>query len=342
MRAANRGAFERVNSLILERDFSSNAAVRPYTTVYSRKHGLVRNMTTPFIDRSLLRSFCLVLALAPCAAAAQATQPVPAQAGASYRELIRKAVQEYELGNWAEAKLFFADAHALNPNARTMRGLGLVAYALRNYVEAQTWFQQALDSQLEPLPEKLRIEVSEYLRLSEHFLAHLRVNVDPLAAEIRLDDKPLDPQAMAGGGGATVNPGPHELMISLDGYETLRRHLDLDAAANIELSLRLHSLQPAPPPPQAIPVAALIPPPEPKKPAKEPEAPFIGGWLVAGGSAAVAIAGGVLIVRPCYPAWVSRCSAWAPRGSRRGSCGKWSRMMMRIRIRLRCKLDRTG
>jgi hypothetical protein len=251
-------------------------------------------MTPQLRDRSLLRTLCLVLAVAPCAASAQSTAPSPVQAGTSYRELIRKAVQEYELGNWAEAKLFFTDAHALNPNARTMRGLGLVAYALRNYVEAQTWFQQALDSHVEPLPDKLRIEVSEYLRLSEHFLAHLRVAVDPGEAEIRLDDKPLDSSAMAGGGGATVNPGPHELIISQNGYETVRRHLDLDAAANIELSFRLHSLLPvAPPPPQ--PLAAAIQPEEPKPLAPQPDAPFIGGWLVAGGSAAMAIVGGVLI-----------------------------------------------
>lgn len=245
--------------------------------------------------RSLSRTWCLVLALSPCAAAAQATAPAPAQAGASYRELIRRAVQEYELGNWAEAKLFFSDAHALNPNARTMRGLGLVAYALRNYVEADSWFQQALESQAEPLPEKLRVEVSEYQRLSEHFLAHLRVVVDPAEAEIRLDDKLLEASAMAGGGAAAVNPGPHELMISREGYETVRRHLELDAAANIELSFRLHALQPVLPPQPPQPLAAVIPLPEPKHPAPQPNAPFIGGWLVAGSSAALAITGGVLI-----------------------------------------------
>lgn len=257
-----------------------------------------------------LAALCLGLVLCPAApprAAAQTTTapgspaaPVPPApsahgAGHSYRELIKKAVQEYELNNWAEAKLFFSDAHALNPNARTMRGLGLVAYALRDYVEAASWFQQALDSQAEALPEKLRAEVSEYLRLSQHFLAHLRLVIDPASAEVRLDDKTLDHATITAVGGLAINPGPHELLISQAGYETIRRRLDLDAGSNIELSFRLNSLTPpAPPPPPPQPVAASLPPPE-TKPAPEPAAPFIGGWVLAGASGAVAIAGGVLV-----------------------------------------------
>jgi hypothetical protein len=96
----------------------------------------------------LLISSCLITQHA-------AAQSTPKADSAEYRELIRKALEEYELGNWAEAKLFFSDAHRLFPNARTLRGLGLVAYSLRDYVSATDQLVQSLSSNVRPLTKEL-------------------------------------------------------------------------------------------------------------------------------------------------------------------------------------------
>ena len=57
----------------------------------------------------------LQLALAPAHVGAQ--EELPRAQQARYRELIGKALQEYQLGHWPEARVFFADAHSgLHPH----------------------------------------------------------------------------------------------------------------------------------------------------------------------------------------------------------------------------------
>src|SRR5437763_10868 len=80
--------------------------------------------------------FGLMIGLACSQPQPVAAQSAAAQASAeqNYDELIRQAVTEFSLGHWTEAKVFFARAHARNPNARTLRGLGLSCYEARSYV----------------------------------------------------------------------------------------------------------------------------------------------------------------------------------------------------------------
>ena len=52
-----------------------------------------------------------------------------------YQRLVRQAIAEYAEHNFAEARALFARAHALEPNARTLRGLGMTAFELRSYAE---------------------------------------------------------------------------------------------------------------------------------------------------------------------------------------------------------------
>ncbi|MEY4512912.1 MAG: hypothetical protein RLZZ450_5034 [Pseudomonadota bacterium] len=49
-----------------------------------------------------------------------------------YRETIAEALIEYEAHNYLEARTLFERAHKLYPNARTLRGLAVVAFELRN------------------------------------------------------------------------------------------------------------------------------------------------------------------------------------------------------------------
>src|SRR3954462_10962838 len=91
-----------------------------------------------------------------------------------YKELIRKALQEYQLGNWAEAKVFFSDAHVLFPNARTLRGLGLTTYALRDYVQAIGYFEASLRNPVQPLSPQLQAGVRELLDQALRFVARVK------------------------------------------------------------------------------------------------------------------------------------------------------------------------
>src|SRR5262245_12054084 len=71
----------------------------------------------------------------------------PASAAAQqddYKALTEAAVEEHSLGHYEEARALFAKAHAINPNARTLWGMGTAAFEARQYVDAMQLFDAAL------------------------------------------------------------------------------------------------------------------------------------------------------------------------------------------------------
>ncbi len=79
---------------------------------------------------SLLLWIALALGLFPAATAHAADYERDPE---GYRAAIDAAVQEYELNHFEESREQFARAHALNPNARTLRGLGVADFELRRW-----------------------------------------------------------------------------------------------------------------------------------------------------------------------------------------------------------------
>lgn len=187
--------------------------------------------------------FGLLLAFAPLRAAAQAS-PSPDQR-AAYREQIGKALQEYALGHWAEARVFFADAHAIWPNARTFRGLGMAAYEAREYSEAIEFLEQALVHHTQPLTPKLAGEARSVLEQATRFVATLRFELEPADAQVSIDDKPLRPRA---DGSVLLNGGQHQLLVEAPGFLELQRTFTAEAGETSRLRLKLVSLTPAEPP----------------------------------------------------------------------------------------------
>jgi hypothetical protein len=76
-------------------------------------------------------------------------------------------------------------------------------------------------------------------------LASLRVQVSPPQSKIQLDERPFDPAA-----DSMVEPGPHRVDVTLDGFEPLRVDLQAVAGESQHLVLQLRPLaRPALPPP---------------------------------------------------------------------------------------------
>jgi hypothetical protein len=210
-----------------------------------------------------------------------------------YRELIRNALSEYELGNWAEAKLFFSDAHAIYPNARTLRGLGLVAYAMRDYVQASDWLSRSLESQEQPLVGEMRTGTSSMLEQSQRFEARVRFEVSPRAAELSIDDQPVQ---YAADGTARLNPGAHEITARLSGYEYVSRQISLEAGARRSVQLQLRPTDGAVASAPAAAALQVATPADGRSPEQQQDSgSSIAPWLVIGVSGAVAIVGGVLL-----------------------------------------------
>jgi hypothetical protein len=189
-----------------------------------------------------LRAWWRMAACALLLAAGQAPLLAHADAGPApvaqtkYRELIAKALQEYALGHWPEARVFFADAHALWPNARTFRGLGMTCYEARNYVEAIDYLEHALESQAQPLTPKLANEARSILEQARQFVSRLELEVAPASAEVELDDHLLQRRA---DGSVLLDPGEHPLEVSAVGYHTFRRTLVAEAGRPLRVHVEL-------------------------------------------------------------------------------------------------------
>ena len=215
-----------------------------------------------------------------------------------YREFIRRALEEYGLGNYPEAKLYFSDAHAVFPNARTLRGLALTEYALRDYVAAARYFEQSLANQVQPLSPDLRNGATDFLAQARRFIAHVKVSVEPSSAEVRIDERPV---VRGEDGSVLLNPGVHELVASAPDRETVTRRWSVEAGARTRLDITLPARGVAATPAAALPptAATASAPVEPRvAPAGDPagdDSKSVAPWIVIGVSGALAIAGGVLL-----------------------------------------------
>jgi hypothetical protein len=121
--------------------------------------------------------------------------PAPPAEPPGYAETIDRAIREHERGHFQEARALLWQAHALFPNARTLRGLGKVEYELRNYGHAVTHLEGALSSQVRPLDARLQLEVQQLLLRARGYVGEVHVDVEPGSASVIVD-------------GVTVASGP--------------------------------------------------------------------------------------------------------------------------------------
>jgi hypothetical protein len=144
--------------------------------------------------------------------------PDPVDSG-PYAELIEGALREYRAHRFHEARSLFAQAHAVFPNARTLRGLGLVEFELRNYVESAALLQRALAEPERALTGSLRSETEQLWMRADGFLARFEIRSDQ-ALTISVDGvlrERVRDEALA------VAVGDHLFEFSAPGYVAQRR-----------------------------------------------------------------------------------------------------------------------
>jgi hypothetical protein len=184
--------------------------------------------------RSLKLGLCFVI----CTALMRA--PVLAQAdadNAEYSRAVSEALIEFNERRFEEARALFLKAHALRPNARTLRALGNVAFELRNYVDCIEYLTGALASADQPLTPSMRAETENTLARAAAFTARVELTVEPTGAKVTVDNEAPRVQA---DGALLLSIGRHELIASLSGHASAQRVLDVRGG---ELT-RLHLLLP--------------------------------------------------------------------------------------------------
>lgn len=136
----------------------------------------------------------LLLSLLACVRCAGVVAAQAANAGVTtssdsepYTQAIDRAVAAYEAGDYAQAREHFAAAHALSPNARTLRGLGKAEFELRNYGQSLAYLEASLASQEKPLDDRLREEVTALAERARAYVGELHVSVEPGTATVSID-----------------------------------------------------------------------------------------------------------------------------------------------------------
>lgn len=180
-------------------------------------------------------------ACAQAAAGAKPSAPTAEQRALKreYDRTIRAALLEYQLGHWDEAAALFARAHALNPSARTFRGLGLAAFESRNYALALGYMRAALRDTRRPLTAEQRRELERASARAEGFVARLVLALEPSNATFTLDGNPAQLDAHQE---LLLDPGDHELQLSAPGYEPRSMMLRAAAGTSRRLAVALAPL----------------------------------------------------------------------------------------------------
>lgn len=192
------------------------------------------------------------LLLALCASTPAHAQPEPAGKSANasagkpakttsaaesdedaYEQLIDRALAAFRANEYADARALFEQAHAAQPSARTLRGLGITAVALRRYDEARVELEAALADSRRPLSRTQQRELTQLLDWMRTSLARLRLDLSPASATALVDGRP------AHAGELLLDPGEHELRVQAEGYESDSRRVSLRLGQTESLHVRL-------------------------------------------------------------------------------------------------------
>lgn len=161
------------------------------------------------------RALCLLIACSLPVPTHAADRPPAGLQNAEYERLVEEAVREYRRTHFPEARSLFARAHELFPNARTWRGLGMVEFELRNYVDSVICLERALSAQAKPLTGPLRESTELLLGRAAAFVGRFTI-VSERAVTVSVDDAPraLEEDSML-----TLPVGDHALVfVSADGF----------------------------------------------------------------------------------------------------------------------------
>jgi len=112
--------------------------------------------------------------------------------------LIGDAVAEYDAGHYQEARALFRQAHDKSPTARTLRGIGMCSFEMRDYVEAARSLAASLRDQRRPLTPEQKRHAEALLARAHTFVGRFMVKIKPESASLFVDGHPaeLDPDGV--------------------------------------------------------------------------------------------------------------------------------------------------
>lgn len=161
-----------------------------------------------------------------------------AQTGAEvdYRVVVEEAVAEFNAGRFTEARVLFLQAHALSPNARTLLGIGMSSFELRDYVEACRALYAALLETERALGDTQRAEADAILVRARRFVGTYRLELSPPSTHVTVDGEEL---VTLGDGRVVLGLGEHHVSGSADHYDASEVVVRVAGGEDTTLTLRL-------------------------------------------------------------------------------------------------------
>jgi tetratricopeptide (TPR) repeat protein len=132
----------------------------------------------------------------------------------SYESIIDQGVREFDAGNYAEAHSLFEQAHALQPNARTLRALGFCAFELKHYVESASDLEAALVDTRNPLTVEQRSEAATTLSRALRYIGELLLETQPSEALVVIDGRAVSERRFK------LDAGDHTVVASQPGFQS--------------------------------------------------------------------------------------------------------------------------
>lgn len=198
---------------------------------------------------------------------------------AGYRETVEQALSEYAAKNYEEASSLFARAHALFPNARTLRGQGMAAFELRRYEESVGFLEAALSAREKALEGQLRSDTAALLARAQSFVARVELSLSPESATLAIDGKPVSYAARSP---LLLGLGEHSVSAEAEGYRPERKNVRVRGGEVLRIDLTLT--------PSPLEVAREQRPDQPRRLVKSPWL-----WTAVGAVVVGAAVAGVLL-----------------------------------------------
>src|SRR6478609_282570 len=182
------------------------------------------------IEKAWLGRLALIVTVL-VAAAHPAHADAPAAPGAAaqdpgetsqYRVMLEEAVSEYDAHRYEEARALFRRAHEISPNARTLRGIGMASFELREYIEALRALEGSLVEQRRALTAAQRQQVEGLLERTRAFVGRFTPHLVPEGTLLRVDGAPI---SLESDGTLLLSFGRHAVTAEAPGRVTESRDL---------------------------------------------------------------------------------------------------------------------
>ncbi len=190
----------------------------------------------------VLLSIALACPVAGSGAVGHAQPPLSPEADARYRSTLKDALAEYDANHFEEARILFRRAHEINPNARTLRSIGMASFELRDYVAAVRALSAALVDPRKPLSPEQRTHAKGLLERSRMYVDIYTLKISPPDARVLIDGHVPDTEP---DGTILLGFGSHTLEVSKPGFVLRTMVVNVRGGERKDLAMTLERKQTA-------------------------------------------------------------------------------------------------